>query len=75
MKTSQEWWNETKQDDAKLDRWLLSQYHGEVSAAQKIKLLRDQFAQDNKRAARLLSIIAAQEELHARWVLSLRPPG
>jgi rubrerythrin len=71
MKTSREWWSETKQDDAAMKRWLLSQYHGEVSAAVKIELLRDQFAARYEQAYRVLSLIAEQERLHAVWVLSL----
>ena len=71
MKTSREWWSETKRADAALQRWLLSQYHGEVSAAVKIEQLRDQFAAGHEQAYRVLSIIAAQERLHAGWVLTL----
>jgi rubrerythrin len=71
MKTSREWWSETKQSDAAMTRWLLSQYHGEVSAAEKIERLRERFAAGSPRADRLLSIIAAQERLHAGWVLTL----
>lgn len=71
MKTSSEWWSETKRDDAAMTRWLLSQYHGEVSAAEKIEQLRERFAGQDRRANKLLSIIAAQERLHAGWVLTL----
>jgi rubrerythrin len=71
MKSTKQWWKETKNNNSEMTRWLLAQYHGEVSAAQKIEQLRDQYAAPLARAHKILSIIAEQEKLHASWVLTL----
>ena len=69
MKTSQEWWNEVKADPVKMIDWLKDQYHGEVTAAVRIKELF--FVPGNtltvKQANRLIRIIN-EEKLHAKWV-------
>jgi rubrerythrin len=70
MKTSKQWWQETKTDSAKLNAWLLKQYTGEVTAAQRILDLRDKFkaiGSDHK----ILTFIANQEQKHAMWILEL----
>jgi rubrerythrin len=71
MKTSTQWWRETKSDPKRLARWLLAQYHGEEGAAVRIGLLRDHFASDTSRAYQVLSIIMEQEREHASWVKGL----
>ena len=70
-KDSKTWWEQTKRDSKKLAAWLLDQYRGEASAAGRIELLRDTFARDDPRAARILTKIAAQERNHACWVAEL----
>lgn len=68
--TSAQWWAATKADPAKLHDWLTDQLRGETLAAARIEALRDTFhaAPD---AARVLTVIAAQEAEHARWVQGL----
>ncbi len=68
MKTSQQWWIETKADPAKLNDWLRKQYHGERTAAERIEEMAMEALpvyQPN------LMLIAAQERQHAEWVLDL----
>lgn len=62
------WWQRIKLDDASLRAWLLDQYRGEVTAADRIETLRDLFAEVGSRAYRVLTVIAAQERDHATWV-------
>ena len=69
-RTASTWWASIRSDPAKLNAWLLDQYRGEASAAVRIGLLRDRFSAAPA-AARVLTIIADQEEEHARWVAGL----
>lgn len=69
--TSEMWWARVKRDPARLRGWLLDQYRGEATAAERIDLLRRRFARPGSRAARVLRVIAEQERLHARWVAAL----
>jgi rubrerythrin len=50
--------------------WLKKQYHGEVTAAGRIRTFAREYAHKN-RDKRVLEIIASQEELHAAWVAEL----
>ncbi|MDP3279232.1 MAG: ferritin-like domain-containing protein [Deltaproteobacteria bacterium] len=68
ISASQRWWQATRNDSARFDRWLLAQYRGEHTAAGRIEGLRDHYAPEGSRAYRLLSVIAKQERKHARWV-------
>jgi rubrerythrin len=70
MKTSQEWWDEVKNSPAKFNEWLVKQYRGEVTAAQRIMEIIDRFDVTSK-AKRILAEIAEQEKTHAEWVLNL----
>lgn len=68
MKTSQQWWAETKADPEKLATWLRKQYHGERTASERI----DEMAMDASPIDQPnLILIAAQERQHAEWVLDL----
>lgn len=69
-KTSEQWWSETKNDDQLLNDWLIKQYRGEVTAAHRIRAFAEQYCND-KRAIKILHVIAEQEEQHASWVLDL----
>lgn len=71
MHTSQQWWSETKRSPERLSAWLLDQHRGEATAAGRIRTLRDTFAEPDSHAWRVLSVIAAQEEVHAAWVAQL----
>jgi hypothetical protein len=68
LRTSTEWWTSIKADRAAFEAWLYDQYRGEVTAAGRIEALRDAFVRPGTRAHRVLSVIAAQERKHARWV-------
>jgi hypothetical protein len=70
-RNSTTWWQDTRDDPARLLRWLVAQYRGEVTAASRIETLRDRFATPGSRAHRILTVIAAQERDHARWVGAL----
>lgn len=65
MKTSQQWWNDTKNDPKKLMEWLRKQYHGEVTAADRIEAYIGMASEDQQKTLR---IIAGQERQHAEWV-------
>jgi rubrerythrin len=67
MKTSAQWWSETKQDNMKLIAWLKKQYYGELSASERIYEFVYSRCTDTRHAA-TLKTIAAQERLHALWV-------
>lgn len=70
MKTSAQWWLETKQDNNKLVIWLKKQYHGELTAAARIREFVYSRCTDTRHAS-TLNTIALQEELHALWVGNL----
>ncbi len=69
MRTSKEWWDETKKDSEKLVHWLKNQYHGEVTAAGRIHEMSHRF-KDTK-ASTNLCLIAKQESDHATWIEKL----
>ncbi len=68
LEASTRWWAETRDDPEKLLAWLLAQYRGEVTAAERILGLRDMFAAPGSRGYRVLTVIAGQERVHADWV-------
>lgn len=70
MKTSKQWWDEVKQDDSKLAEWLIKQYVGEMTAANRIIRLADAYTASTKQAM-LLAKVATDELNHALWVLEL----
>jgi len=70
MRSSKEWWESTKNDSEGFNGWLLRQYRGEVTAAQRIRLLASQFNTSVQNQS-ILACIASQEETHADWVKSL----
>lgn len=67
MKTSAQWWEETKSSPAKLVEWLHKQYTGEVTAAARINLMGMRFNVSTK-AKSILAAIADQETQHAAWI-------
>jgi rubrerythrin len=70
MRTSAEWWQAVKADPALLLDWLRKQYHGEATAAVRMREFLAQFgteARDPKWVA-TVEEIARQEEMHAAWV-------
>jgi rubrerythrin len=71
MKTSQQWWDEVRVDEAKLNDWLVRQFRGEISAFVRITKFAEEFATEDPVANRILRTIAGQEQQHATWVLDL----
>lgn len=67
MKTTAQWWTETKNNPELLMDWLKDQYHGEATAATRIRDFSNQFATTDLRKE-ILECIAIQEERHAGWV-------
>lgn len=70
MKTSLTWWNEVKASASLLEDWLVKQYRGEVTAADRIRKLADNYATKGQHR-KTLEVIASQEETHASWILGL----
>jgi rubrerythrin len=67
---SVQWWNKTKSDPKSIIRWLKAQYHGEVTAATRIReliLIYDALPKWKE----TVELIASQEEQHAEWVKTL----
>lgn len=62
MKTSQEWWDETKADEEKLNLWLQRQCYGEEHAYNRIIALAEQFGNPT------LHKIALDEFAHFHWI-------
>lgn len=62
MKTSQEWWNETKADLPKLNLWLQRQCFGEEHAYERIMILAEKFGNP------VLHKIALDEFAHHHWI-------
>lgn len=72
MQTSLQWWNKTKSNPDLLINWLKNQYHGERTAAVKIRELF--LAEDinlSEKEEKLILQIAKEEDLHADWVAKL----
>lgn len=69
MKTSQQWWDETKADQTKMINWLKNQYHGEAVASTRIRdFILPHFTD---KYAFMVERIADDEERHASWVGAL----
>ena len=69
-RTSAQWWAETKADPVKLMTWLHNQYHGEVTAAVRIRELILVHSADEKWKD-TVERIAKEEEVHAQWIADL----
>ncbi len=70
MKTTKKWLDDVLGNPKLMVDWLKKQYHGEVTAAERIRTFARQFT-TTKRNERTLELIASQEELHAEWVAEL----
>lgn len=71
MKTTKQWWDEVSQDPDKMIQWLKAQYHGEVTAEQRIRGMITQFNVTGPAHIRTLNQIADEENTHALWVKEL----
>lgn len=69
LRTSQQWWDEVKLDDDKMNRWLRNQYHGEKLASARIREFILPKMGDKYKF--LVERIADDEERHAAWVGNL----
>jgi tRNA isopentenyl-2-thiomethyl-A-37 hydroxylase MiaE len=69
-KTSKQWWEETKADEAKLNQWLIKQHRGEVTASKRILDFATEHA-PNLATHNLLMIIVKEEIKHAIWIAGL----
>ncbi len=69
MKTSQEWWDQTKASPEKIINWLKNQYHGEAVAAERIR----QFILPKMEGKYefMVERIADDETRHASWIRDL----
>ena len=66
-RTSLQWWEQTLASPNALTEWLRDQYHGEATAAVRIRAFADEFC-DNEGHKRTLDLIATQEGTHAEWI-------
>jgi len=67
---SVEWWVATKSSPTALLKWLKDQYHGEVTAATRMRELILIYPA-NPKWKQTVETIAQQEETHAQWVGAL----
>lgn len=67
--TSKQWWEKVSASEENLVAWLRRQYHGEVTAAERI----EQYCltQAPAKWVKTLKMIAEQERKHAGWVQGL----
>lgn len=70
MKTVNQWLDEVLHNPEKMVDWLTKQYHGEATAANRIRAFSDQYAIDPKHK-KILDFVARQEEQHANWIAEL----
>jgi rubrerythrin len=70
MKTSAGWWQTVKADPELLLDWLRKQYHGEATAAVRMRDFLNRYGEQARdpRWVATVEEIARQEELHASWV-------
>lgn len=69
MRTSTEWWNQTKANPQLLTEWLQKQYYGEITAADRIHEYCESRSPTKWR--KTLNLISQQEHQHASWILEL----
>lgn len=66
LQSSEAWWNEVSQSKKKFADWLQKQYHGENTAAQRIRHMVEETEVSAHKL--VLARIATQEEYHAKLV-------
>lgn len=71
MRTTAQWWADVSNDEWRLIKWLKDQYHGEATAAKRIRQLIELYPDISERDHKLINRIAADEEKHARWIKQL----
>jgi hypothetical protein len=72
MKTTKEWWQETRDDSTKLHAWLRRQYVGELAAVNLLSELLIRFGSEmtNQQWGNIYKIMQ-QEALHGSWMKDL----
>jgi rubrerythrin len=70
VRDSRQWWRSVKADPALLMDWLRKQYHGEATAAVRMRQFLAKFGAQaaDPRWVATVEEIARQEETHAAWV-------
>ncbi len=68
MRTSFTWWNAIKSDNVAFIDWLRDQYHGEITAHDRIQSFLKTHVPADSPWRRTLELIASQELTHASWV-------
>ncbi len=68
---SQAWWDSIRNDPDRMLVWLKDQYHGEISAHDRIMSFVDRFLPEGGHWRETLVLIAQQESRHAQWVGNL----
>lgn len=66
--SSKVWWENIKANPDEMIDWLKDQYHGEITAHDRIMDFVEQFSPENPRHKKTLELIADQEKRHAAWV-------
>lgn len=71
MKNSKTWWSEIKADQNKLNGWLKDQYHGELTAVDRIQKHLLSKVTPGSDTHKKISFIRDQEADHANWIKDL----
>ena len=66
LKTSKQWWDETKLSTESINNWLKNQYHGEAIAAERIEQFILPHFKDKYEF--IVQRIADDEKRHASWI-------
>lgn len=66
MRTSLEWWNDTKKSKEKIEHWLRNQYHGEAVAAERIR--KYILPHMEGKYEFMVERIADDEDRHSQWI-------
>lgn len=70
-RATEQWWAEVSTDPEKMIKWLKDQYHGELTAAGRIRDVIRNYPEIRQEEAAALELIASQEIQHAIWVGAL----
>jgi len=70
MKNSVVWWNEINQNEILLNIWLKNQYLWEAISSKRIRDFSKNYCASEK-YAKILELIAIQEDQHASWIREL----
>jgi rubrerythrin len=69
LRTTLQWWNDTRAYESKIIDWLRRQFHGEAYAVKLMTFFLEKFARNEPEwACKTLRVIVQQEALHAKWI-------